>query len=112
LSLPEPGTTGVLVEVLLPVVDPEGAPFAPALFRAVREELVQRFGGLTAFTRAPALGLWKEDDASRPARDDVVVYEVVTGSLAEPWWAEYRRGLERRFRQERVLVRATTVRLP
>ena len=112
MTLPEPGTSAVLVEVLLPVVDPEGTPFPATLFRAVREELVERFGGLTAFTRAPAVGLWKEDASAPPARDDVVVYEVVTASLDTAWWKDYRRGLERRFRQERVLVRATTVRLP
>ena len=112
MTLPEPGAGAVLVEVLLPLYDPAGTAFPPALFRTVRAELVERFGGLTAFTRAPAEGLWKEADDDAPAREDVVVYEVVAPALDEGWWAEYRRGLERRFRQERVLVRATAVRLP
>jgi energy-coupling factor transporter ATP-binding protein EcfA2 len=48
--------------------------------------------------------------AGRPgevSRDEVVIFEVMTGALDRPWWAAYRRGLERRFRQEKVVARAT-----
>ena len=53
-----------LIQILLPLNDNEGAPFDPDLYRDVREELSSRFGGLTAFTRAPAEGHW-EDDGKR-----------------------------------------------
>lgn len=45
-----------LVEILLPVADNEGRPFAAHKYADVREELTRRFGGITAFTRAPAQG--------------------------------------------------------
>ncbi|CAN5721664.1 hypothetical protein BH24ACI4_BH24ACI4_01790 [soil metagenome] len=64
------------------------------------------FGGLTAHLRAPARGLWKADDGS-VARDDVAILEVMGEGLDRAWWAEYRRTLERRFRQEVMVVRAT-----
>jgi hypothetical protein len=45
-----------LVEILLPVADNEGQPFDTQKYVVVREELSRRFGGITAFTRAPAEG--------------------------------------------------------
>jgi hypothetical protein len=99
-----------LVEILLPVRDEEGQPFEAALHEQVRRELVERFGGLTAWSRAPATGLWKED-TERVARDDIAVYEVLVPRLEPAWWAAYRRTLEERFRQDQVLIRASEVRL-
>jgi hypothetical protein len=40
-----------------------------------------------------------------------VIYEVMAKDLDEGWWGEYRRGLEARFRQEQVIVRAQGIRL-
>jgi hypothetical protein len=47
-----------LVEILLPLNDNRGRPFAPEKYPAVRQHLTERFGGLTAFTRSPAQGGW------------------------------------------------------
>ena len=69
-----------------------------------------RFGGLTAYTRAPAEGLWKEDE-DRTSRDEVVIFEVMAEELDRSWWQQYRRGLEARFRQEQVVVRAQEIEL-
>jgi hypothetical protein len=45
-----------LIQILLPLYDNAGAPLPRELYDDVREELTRRFGGLTAFTRAPAEG--------------------------------------------------------
>jgi hypothetical protein len=42
-----------------------GAPLPHELYARVREELTGRYGGLTAFSRAPAEGLWQE--AAKPS---------------------------------------------
>jgi hypothetical protein len=97
-----------LVQILLPLYDNDGARLPRALYDRVREELAGRFGGLTAFTRAPAEGHWR--DAGETKRDDIVVFEVMTEDLDEAWWAAYRRELEQRFRQEAIIVRAQAVR--
>ena len=97
-----------LIQVLLPLYDNDGQPLTKDLFRAVAAELTERFGGLTAYTRAPAEGRWKEDEGTT-ARDDIVVYEVMADRLDRDWWGQYRAGLERRFRQDQVIVRATAV---
>jgi hypothetical protein len=97
-----------LVQVLLPLYDNEGQAFPPAHYAAVRERLTSRFGGLTAYTRAPAQGLWSENDGP-PKRDDIVVYEVMTESLDREWWSSYRRTLERQFEQDELVIRAQAV---
>jgi hypothetical protein len=47
-----------LVQILLPVRDNDGQPFANDPHGATRRELLDRFGGVTAHQRAPAHGLW------------------------------------------------------
>jgi streptogramin lyase len=39
-------------------------------------------------------------------RDDIVVYEVMVDDLDRAWWSTYRAGLEQRFGQEEIAVRA------
>lgn len=97
-----------LIQLFLPIYDNHGQAFPRALFEAVRMELAEAFGGVTAYTRAPATGLW-EDDAGRVQRDEVVLFEVMVETIDRAWWQAYRRGLERRLRQDEVLVRATQV---
>lgn len=96
-----------LVQLLLPLYDNEGRPFAEAGFRAVREELLEKFGGVTAYSRAPADGFWA--DGAGVQRDQVLAYEVMVEALDRPWWAAYRAQLERRFRQEELVVRALPI---
>src|SRR4051812_50206132 len=94
-----------LVQLLLPLYDNDGRAFPAAHYAAVRTTLTDRFNGLTAYTRAPAQGLWSESDGP-PKRDDIVVYEVMTDTLDRAWWGEVRRSLERRFAQEELVIRA------
>lgn len=94
-----------LIEILLPLTDNEGRPFGAGEFDRVRDDLAARFGGVTAFRRAPAEGVWAEGGGV--SRDEVVIFEVMTDALDREWWAAYRGELERRFRQEKLVVRAT-----
>jgi hypothetical protein len=59
---------------------------------------------LTAYTRSPARGLWHTPGA--PKRDDMIIVEVMAKTFQKPWWKKYRRNLERRFRQEEIVIRA------
>jgi hypothetical protein len=99
-----------LIEILLPLSDNEGKPFAPELRTQVRDELVEHFGGVTAFTRSPAEGLWKAGEGGAE-RDDIVIFEVMADWLDRGWWRTYRAELERRFRQDEIVVRAREVEL-
>ena len=94
-----------LVQLLLPLYDNRGNRLNKALFAEVRDELVARYGGMTAHARAPASGLWQEG-AGETVHDDLVIYEVMVDTLDQPWWQRYRAELEKRFRQDELVVRA------
>ena len=96
-----------LVQILLPLFDNDGHPFEAADYIRLRSELADRFGGVTAYTRAPARGVWK-DEAGETNRDDIVIFEVMTEELDREWWTAFRKHLEVRFRQETLIVRALT----
>ena len=94
-----------LVQILLPLYDNDGQPFPRQQFESVRAELTDLFGGVTAYVRSPAQGLWQEDDGS-VARDDVVIHEVMVEDLDGAWWQAYGERLRRAFAQEELVVRA------
>lgn len=98
-----------LIEILLPLNDNNGRPFAVAKYAAIRQHLTERFGGLTAFTRSPAQGT--TTDGGKTVHDDIVVFEVMTEKLDVAWWDGYRRQLEREFRQDAIVARASAVTL-
>lgn len=98
-----------LIEILLPLRDNEGRPFGADKFAAVRKHLTESFGGMTAFTRSPAEGTTAGEGGT--VKDDIVVFEVMTEALDEEWWRAYRRRLEREFRQDEIVVRASVVTL-
>lgn len=98
-----------LIQILLPLFDNEGTHFEPALYADIRRELNERFGGLTAFSRAPAEGLWQDD--GRTKHDDIIVMEVMTEGVDTEWWRTYRKTLETRFKQDVIVIRAQMVSL-
>ena len=55
----------------------------------------------------PARGVWK-GDTGETTRDDIVIFEVMCEDLDREWWTGFRKDLERRFRQESLIVRALT----
>lgn len=94
-----------LIQLLLPLYDNAGSRFPQEPYQQVRNELVERFGGLTAYAQAPVSGLWQESD-EHTLRDDLVIYEVMAEDLDAVWWSQYRAMLEARFRQEQLVIRA------
>src|SRR5512132_2990872 len=97
-----------LVQALLPLVDDKGQRFGEPVFEAVRRELTQRFGGVTAFMRSPAVGLWKKPSGGID-RDEVVTVEVMVETLDRDWWRTYRDELAHTFRQKELVVRAIAI---
>lgn len=95
-----------LVQILIPVFDNTGQRFEQALFEEVRTQLIERFGGLTAFVQSPALGLWKDAESGTTTQDAMILIEVMSDALDQAWWAAYRRDLEGVFRQDEIVIRA------
>ena len=94
-----------VVEIFLPLKRNDGSRQPRELFGKVRAELVDRFGGLTAFTRSPAEGLWEDGDDVE--QDEIVIFEVMADQLEREWWSEFRGRLELMFEQDEVVVRAS-----
>lgn len=97
-----------LVQILLPLYDNNGQAFKQDLFAATRGELIEAFGGVTAYMRAPARGLWKSDEGD-VTRDDIVIVEVMAEAIDAVWWRQYRTTLERRFDQDTLVVRVLPI---
>ena len=94
-----------LVQLLLPLADNQGRSFVGDVHGTTRRELLDHFGGVTAYQRAPAHGLWESGDGE-VAHDELVIFEVMAPTLDREWWSAYRRTLEARFRQDVIVIRA------
>lgn len=112
--LPRPGKlnprsfsppTHFLVELLLPLKDNSGRPFPPMVWERVKNALVERFGGVTAYTRSAAEGIWGPAPGEK-SRDDVFVVEVLAKDLERDWWRDSCDELEKILQQEKLMVRA------
>ena len=97
-----------LVQVLLPLRMRDGTEVPAEMFSDVRAELTQRFGGVTAYSRSPATGLWKRTEAE-VERDQVIMVEVVVEAFDREWWTQYRDRLAQRFDQEEIHARAVAI---
>ena len=92
-----------LFQILLPRADNTGQPFAREDFDRVKEELAADFEGVTAYLQAPAEGLWRE--GGQTDNDDIVIFEVMAEEIDLQDWRRRRAVLERRFRQDKVIIR-------
>jgi hypothetical protein len=97
-----------LVEIFLPLETRSGAPVDHEAIDDIIAGLADRFGGATAFTRAPADGLWKE--RANIKHDRIIIVEVMVKDLDDNWWQQYRVSLEKVMDQDELLVRATPCR--
>lgn len=97
-----------LVELFLPLRDNLGHAFDAGLFSSVRQELVDRFGGMTAFTREPVEGLWDAPDGGK-IHDAIIIYEVMVQEVDRLWWQAYKADLEKRFAQDELVIRLSMI---
>src|SRR6187401_1105178 len=98
-----------LVQILLPAFDNSGRRIPAREFRAVKKEITDKFHGLTAYSRSTAEGFWGKGQATQ--HDEIIVYEVMVPTLQQGWWKRYRRRLEKRFRQNSIIVRSHRLQL-
>jgi hypothetical protein len=92
------------VEIYLPMNDNQGTPFPEPVFTQIEPALTEKFGGVTAYKRAPAQGRWKSEGSTDA--DDIPIFDVIVGALDKEWWNEFRRTLEERLEQEQILITA------
>jgi hypothetical protein len=97
-----------LVQILLPLFDNRKKAIPKTQFRKLAAELTTRFGGVTAYSHAPAEGRWQKR-GGQTSRDQIIVYEVMSKTLERNWWRRKRASLEHDFRQERIVIRSYRV---
>jgi hypothetical protein len=93
-----------LVQILLPTADDAGRAFGPEAYVSLRQELTERFGGVTVFDQGPAAGFWQSDGGV--SRDRIMIFEVMCDAVDAEWWRTLRLRLEAEFRQDEVVIRA------
>jgi hypothetical protein len=98
-----------LVQLLLPIVRTAEASTTKS-YRALRAELIERFGGVTAYTRSPASGAWVED-GDHVVHDDVIIVEVMVEQLDRTWWRSLAARLESQLDQQSIVIRSSRIEL-
>lgn len=95
-----------IVNIYLPKLDNAGKPFPDQAYLWLRTELIEKFGGVTQYDQAPAVGYWKTDAGKPVSQDEMIIYEVICSRLVKAYWSELREKLETAFDQELILIRA------
>jgi len=92
-----------LIQVFLPLFDNNKQAFDKLMYDAVRDELKNKFGGVTFYRNAPAEGLWNNNGETN--YDELVTAEVMVDAFDKAWWQTYKQQLEKIFRQDEILIR-------
>jgi hypothetical protein len=77
-----------LIEVFLPLTDNSHWKIGDRHFKALNDELINKFGGLTIHSRSPAQGFYQSDGTV--THDDLVVLEIMTDQIDRSWWSDFR----------------------
>jgi len=91
-----------LIELFIPKPTP-----SRELLTSLQNMLVQQFGGVTAYSRAPAQGI--DVEGGKKIEDEIIILEVMTDSLDRAWWSSLRGQLERDLKQREILIRVSEV---
>ena len=95
------------IEIFLPLKTNDGTRFPDTMFDRIEQELTEKFGGVTAYKRAPAQGRWKSGGQTQG--DEIAIFEVVVDRLDRGWWRRFREELEDRMGQETIRVTARDI---
>lgn len=94
-----------VVEIFLPLTYGDGSRVPAEIFELLKQELAEKFGGVTAYARSPAQGLWQ--NGGQQEEDSIVIFEVMTDKVEKVWWATFRERLEALLRQQEIIVRSS-----
>jgi hypothetical protein len=92
-----------LIQLLLPLNDNLGKKFPKKFFKDIKEELTEKFSGVTAFSQSPAEGVW--EDEGYVQKDQIIIYEVMAAGFDHNWWRDFIHKLEAKLNQEKIVLR-------
>ena len=96
-----------LIQMLLPTRT-KGQVVADTLLAETRAEIIDAFGGLTAYSRSPASGAWTSSTGDIEL-DTVVMIEILAETFDKDWWRPYADRLQKRFSQDCIHIRAIPI---
>jgi|SRR5687767_10271148 len=90
-------------DLYVPLSDNDGTPIDPQKVSALKERLVDQFGGLTHFPQENE-GLWKVGGFT--FRDKIVILRVLASDAleAQTFFADLKREMQQAWAQEDVLI--------
>jgi hypothetical protein len=94
-----------LLQILLPLSS--GGSRRNTILASLHRTLVNKFGGLTAYSRVPAKGKWLS--GGKIERDDIVILEVMVKTVNQKWWTKMRKNLERDLEQKEIVIRSQRI---
>lgn len=94
-----------VIQIFLPL---KATPAPPGAASRLRQQLTEKFGGVTAFTRSPARGAWRNPE-NTVEMDDIVVIETMADSIDHAFWRQLRADLMRELDERDILIRAHEV---
>jgi len=98
------------IQILLPIFNENGEAFPKEYYINLRNEFTEKYGGITAYTRSPASGFWKEN-GEKTVKDDIIIYEIMADILDKNWWQDCRKRLEHSFHQDEIIIRTWDITL-
>ncbi len=96
------------IEVFIPLYDKEGNRFSDHLYQSVSKQLIKNFGGITAYIRSPAVGIWENSDGMQ-IKDDHVIYEIMVSEIDHSYWKQFKKKLELQFAQKELIIRQSEI---
>lgn len=96
------------IEVFIPLHDQDGIPFPGYLYQHICKQIIKDFGGVTAYTRAPAIGIW-EDREHQEVKDDIVIFEIMVSEIDYSYWRQFKKKLVVQFGQKELIIRQSEV---
>ena len=90
-------------DLFLPLFHNDGTPINPAVFKELRQRLLEQFDGVTFFPQ-PNEGFWRLGEVTY--RDEIVIFRVVTANKgrARRFFRALKEELKRDLRQEEILI--------
>lgn len=97
-----------MVQLFLPYFDPDGRQFPRSYYNGLKQQLVEKFGGISMYEQAPITGLWKENEQA-VQRDRLMIFEVMATTIDVDYWRALKEKLQKKFRQQEVLIRRMNI---
>jgi inorganic pyrophosphatase len=95
-------TVAIRLELLVPETDAEGIKFPKRYYRDLEKELIEQFGGLTAYQRTPVKGMWQ--DKGNFTQQSMFIYELLLPKIEQAYWQRLKQKLEKKFGQKEILI--------